>query len=61
MSIGENLYIHILLSVIYKEYMVCICVVFSIITTKYEGNNMRENMDCDYKINDYQNCLYGKC
>ena len=54
MSIGENLYIHILLSVIYKEYMVCICAMFSIITTKYEGNNMRENMDCDYKVN-------GKC
>ena len=52
------MYIHVLLSVIYTKYMVCILAVFSIITTKNEGKNMGENMDCDYKINDCQKCIW---
>ena len=58
MSRRVNLCIHVLLSVIYIEYMVYVWVVFSIITTKNEGNNMGENMDYDYKINDYQKCIW---
>ena len=43
---------------IYSQYISC--VLFLIIIAKNEGNNMGEDMDCDYKINDYQN-VYEKC
>ena len=55
---GESLYSRVIECYLYKVHGVCIWVVFSIIIAKNEGNNMKENMDCDYKINDYQKCKW---